>query len=744
MEHLFYRDGDDRKRFPSIEPTTEWLSFDHDNRGGSISPGNFEFHEYLPSRGWDVPSIWDGKLNQAHPSLAVATAEEASQRVAAALQSWFTFGLLESAVRKCVPVRNLVMSNKLFTLRLAIYFRGWECSATILLKDVSEQMLWNNSIVSALTEADAWMRRISRWSEPPEGCLTTTALHERYPSFAVLMATSVPAICRLAEVIDCGRRRVFRRLRGAVYPGLQWPIPAQVEAMRRFRFLERGWCPFVVSMLESTLTQSTLDWIDSTGKVYDTIGHSRCTSNQCTRNNVDTQLYRTQHVDPDCDCPFVQPSLDAIVMEFKKGDIPVMQVDIGQPGARGLDLKISASQDCRYVAFSHVWADGLGSVSEDGLPTCQLARLAALAQTALGSTNAAFWIDSLCIPKQPQWRKHAIISLYRTFRDAAAVVVIDRTIRKVPSRTTDSESVLLAIYASPWMQRLWTYQESLLAKDLIFEMLDGLMHIPGEVAKLPRSTMPETVRIVWEDVGKEISRLRNPHGDSEINIGHMARALSWRSTTKVNDETLAIGTVLGIDVGRLVKVDGEVRKMMFWKLVHKVPYNIIFLGGPKLSLHPFRWAPLSLMTRDGIRISSDTATQTSRCTAQGLVGNYLVLLLQKTLCGDANSTWYVIERKANLIIRFQALKENGPSMSSGEFNIVVINSEFKVMPQLSRHNSAAGLFVTQQQGHTRALACNYVRPLVMECMETKHVYAIKNPERVTVGSVAEVIDICIR
>ena len=740
MEHLFYRDGHDRTRFPSIDPTTEWLSFDHDNREGLEPISLADFHAYLPSRGWDVQSIWQGKLNQAHPSLAGVSAEQASQLVAAALQSWFTFGLLESALRKRVPVRNLVIANnKLYTLRLAIYFRGWECSATILLKDASEQKLWNDSVVSALTEANAWIHRISRWSEPPQGCPITMALHEQYPSFAVRITASVPAICRLGEAIDCGRRYVFRYMRYAVYPGLQWPSTAQLEAARRVRFLERGWCPFAISMLESTLTQSTLDWIDAEGKSCDTIGHSLYTSNQCARNNVDTQLYRTQHVEPDCCCPFVLPSLDAIIMEFKKGEIPVVRVNVRQPEGRGLDLNVSASQDCQYVAFSHVWADGMGSVSEDGLPTCQLVRLSKLAQKALGSSDAAFWIDSLCIPRQREWRKHAIISLYRTFRDAAAVVVIDRTVRMVPSNTTDSESVLLAIYASPWMQRLWTYQECLLARRLIFEMLDGLMHLAGEASRLPRSKMPETMRIVWQDLGKEIYRLQSPHGES--NVGQMARALSWRSTTKADDETLAIGTVLGIDVGRLLKVDGEVRKMMFWKLVQHVPYNIIFLGGPKLSLRPFSWAPLSLMTRGGMRLDTDNNAQTARCTAQGLVGNYLVLGLQKRLCGDPNGKWYTLEPKMNLIIRLQALKGNGLSKSPGEFNVVAINSQFKTMPQPtgSKRNSAVALCAVSRQEDTGALVCNYIQPLVLEC---QNVYRTNMPE--LVGAVAKVIDVCIR
>jgi hypothetical protein len=46
-----------------------------------------------------------------------------------------------------------------------------------------------------------------------------------------------------------------------------------------------------------------------------------------------------------------------------------------------------------YVAISHVWANGQGSTTKEGLLACQIKRLVALTnQLTLGKT---FWIDAL-------------------------------------------------------------------------------------------------------------------------------------------------------------------------------------------------------------------------------------------------------------------------------------------------------------------------------------------------------------
>ena len=89
------------------------------------------------------------------------------------------------------------------------------------------------------------------------------------------------------------------------------------------------------------------------------------------------------------------------------------------------ELRVLPSDGGSYLAISHVWADGLGSTSEAGLPRCQVERLAALARS-LVPESGAFWIDSLCVPRASDLRKTAIKAMGRTYKDAFAVLVLDQ------------------------------------------------------------------------------------------------------------------------------------------------------------------------------------------------------------------------------------------------------------------------------------------------------------------------------
>jgi Heterokaryon incompatibility protein (HET) len=120
------------------------------------------------------------------------------------------------------------------------------------------------------------------------------------------------------------------------------------------------------------------------------------------------------------------------------------------------------------VAFSHVWADGLGSRTEHGLPACQIRRLSSLASKLV--PTSAFWIDSLCIPGAKEPRAQAIRLMVSTYDEAAAVLVLDSGFQSCLSDTSTEEK-LLRLLTSSWMRRLWTLQGALAAQ-LVFQFQD--------------------------------------------------------------------------------------------------------------------------------------------------------------------------------------------------------------------------------------------------------------------------------
>lgn len=141
----------------------------------------------------------------------------------------------------------------------------------------------------------------------------------------------------------------------------------------------------------------------------------------CSANDVVPGTYRTRHVSEDCGCLFQKPPLSQVTAAILAEQIPVIKV-VGSDD-QPLQVICMSSDNTPYVAISHVWADGLGSTTESGLPTCQLQRLAPLTESLM--PGAPFWIDSLCIPEDRTSRKQAIRMMARTYSEAQVVLVID-------------------------------------------------------------------------------------------------------------------------------------------------------------------------------------------------------------------------------------------------------------------------------------------------------------------------------
>jgi hypothetical protein len=140
--------------------------------------------------------------------------------------------------------------------------------------------------------------------------------------------------------------------------------------------------------------------------------------------------------------------------------------------------------DLPYIAISHVWAQGLGNRDINALPLCQLRRIQGFVNLMVPEHQwpMPFWIDTICVPLDPATRSMAIKEMRTVYRDALAVLVIDRTLMEVDlanDQTPDIEGfgfthsqieLLMRIKASPWAQRLWTYHEAWLAEELYFQI----------------------------------------------------------------------------------------------------------------------------------------------------------------------------------------------------------------------------------------------------------------------------------
>ncbi|KAA1472875.1 hypothetical protein DENSPDRAFT_821987 [Dentipellis sp. KUC8613] len=339
-----------------------------------------------------------------------------------------------------------------------------------------------------------------------------------------------------------------------------------------------------------------------------------------TVNNVatvDTANYLPKHVTADCTCAFVKPSSSAVRELVRKNEVPVILFD-------GSSIVVQSAKDTPYVAISHVWADGLGSTTEVGLPTCQVQRLTNLSKKLVPS--GAFWQDGLCIPGEKDPRNQAIALMVKTYADANNVLVLDEGIRTSCRLSTPKEECMMRIATSGWLQRIWTLQEGMLARELHFELNDGIIsptYFDGHTFHVARKVIP-----LLEHRGRNMASLAFDQvlrNQPVCTVNHLIGLLRYRTTSKPQDEPVAISGLLGVAPGELVHLGAQERMKSLLIRVREVPRLFAVFGWTcfRLSLPNFGWAPISLSQMLWPDDPEDPIK--AICTEDGLFGEYTLV-----------------------------------------------------------------------------------------------------------------------
>lgn len=415
------------------------------------------------------------------------------------------------------------------------------------------------------------------------------------------------------------------------------------RAMRR-----AGWCPNAVGdeFLHSFREVKVLFQLFHLPPYIrqDPDEHRDCTDDACKFYTItDTEEYVPRHVVPACTCSFIAPSIDDVehlLCEGDYGTIPVVVFD-------GDKLLVQAATDNSYIAFSHVWADGLGSTTDRGLPACQVSRLAAHAASLVPQTRA-FWIDSLCVPAATVPRRRAIKLMAQTYKEAASVVVLDKPFQMHFASWRAHFPLMpvrfgMSLALSGWVRRVWTLQEALLARRLRFELeggssIDVEEDFRNDNVPYPRlgPEVPRTIRVaallndlkgLYGHIPIIVLRIHRVFKDEvpgvdQFTFSDLIASMDRRSITKPEDETLAIASLLSLDTEAFLSItgpDAAARRMRECLLqVGMVPRTLPLAECLKLDLPGFQWAPRSLSY---IHTMFDQDRQ-ARCTPEGLVGRY--------------------------------------------------------------------------------------------------------------------------
>ncbi|KAI5840998.1 hypothetical protein DFP73DRAFT_131766 [Morchella snyderi] len=411
--------------------------------------------------------------------------------------------------------------------------------------------------------------------------------------------------------------------------------------------IEKGWCPFVLRKLES---MTAVVYARDYKPVPSLSGHQHCTELRCDGNKVIDKS--PEHYPRDCCCENVKPPFEEVLqsLDMKTGSIPVLKLDSAADNGNQSRLRvgeITKNSKEIYVAVSHVWSDGLRGSTKEGLPTCQLERIDRMVREIAPDGKGAFWVDTICIPEEK--REEGIRLMGRTYKGAAKVLVIDAGIRGLSTKASHEEK-LLRILTSVWMQRLWTLQEAVYAKEMVFEFRDGLVRasemLSGKMTSLQGHLAIDMYQLTMRTPG------HNPYS----NIWDISRALSTRTAGRVDDETLGVVDLIHdaqIDSFKLANIicpDSEIpagtperqargirsawaakrRMKAFLTNIPKLPRNTPFLIGSKLQDPGFHWAPESFMTTQGVMENIVPMRDYATATDDGLKCNLMCFEFEKT------------------------------------------------------------------------------------------------------------------
>ena len=290
--------------------------------------------------------------------------------------------------------------------------------------------------------------------------------------------------------------------------------------------VENGWCRKRLNFLDSIrLFYPALYFMASFRPPgLPTDNHRLCTATKC---HVTTGLAQPLHRTPGCQCQDIHVPLEQVLNIVSEGGIPLIRITRPQPSGDFQLEVVPYTRSLNFVAISHVWSNRQFGSAENSLPSCQVEylestiaqlppdlvsrrdttefapfRLYHIFRLILEGRYSApssaikpprtfeyFWLDTFCIPQDPEHsdlKNKAIGSMNLIHAAATQTIVFDSALQKLdagqlpsslivsgrPTFYAPNDEALLDvtahICASNWMGRAWTLQEAVLSENLVF------------------------------------------------------------------------------------------------------------------------------------------------------------------------------------------------------------------------------------------------------------------------------------
>ena len=418
--------------------------------------------------------------------------------------------------------------------------------------------------------------------------------------------------------------------------------------------IENGWCPSDISRCMSMFSSfQSLNVIHKMDKSLPPRGHTSCTDFVCNAYQINMDKYHVVHLKDGCECgeTLVVDSEELTRILFQGDQIPLLRI-VG--GLHDMTIELVESKfDSKYIAISHVWADGLGNPFANALHRCKLLHLRELVAAVAEKTNleqdsrdisaTLIWIDTLCCPASDgKGKRKGIEKIYNVYEKAEHVLVLDSCLMSYAAEPQDISERALRIFTSPWIRRLWTLQEGALAKSLYFQFADGALSLQNLYIAFTQSMRQSLQhKSVGVDVIQQFfnltayfhTALDHTLKSMPQNIAYLDKSLKFRGVSVPTDEPLCIGALMRLDLRAIINVERkEDRMQMIWTLLAKklggLPAQVIFLEEHKIDAIGWRWAPGSLLQVEkgllnpGSRIFRWAESQLGMPTERGLRVRY--------------------------------------------------------------------------------------------------------------------------
>lgn len=396
---------------------------------------------------------------------------------------------------------------------------------------------------------------------------------------------------------------------------------------------KNNWCPSTVWQLDAMSDVDEMVYAYWSGSVQTAKDHSRCTTFTCEANQMAETVMPGHILDGVCsNCAVVDVPIQDVLDIVDTDSIPLIRITKDDDFLCHLAVTAMDGQS-PYVAISHVWADGLGSLTSNSIRMCRLLELSRHIEQLeqdFHLERLCLWADTLCVPMDSAHigaREIQIGRMHEVYSCAWAVIIIDADFMTL-EQNADFKEVGTRVRLSAWASRLWTYQEGasnvrlfILTNSGLIDLtmiLDAAASLADEDILTTRMGAKLYSHMTFA-LGRWEAGIRISHDpwstdeneivfkETELNLrrrrDRIAQMLLYnikaRTTSRPDDEALVIASSLDLDTSRIIAAIPEERMMALIKTLPYPPANMIFTVGPRLCFPGFKWASKTFLRSQG-------------------------------------------------------------------------------------------------------------------------------------------------